>query len=75
MKQSGISLQYHYIPINSQPYYKKLGYKYSKKEFPKMNKYYLENFSLPIYPDLSKKEQNYVIEKLNQYLKGKQWLV
>jgi len=69
MKQSGISLQYHYIPINSQPYYKKLGYKYSKKEFAKMNKYYLESFSLPIYPSLSEEEQNYVIEKLKEFLK------
>ena len=72
MKESGIFLQYHYIPINSQPFYKKLGYKYSKKEFPKMDKYYLESFSLPIYPSLSEEEQNYVIEKLKEYLKGKQ---
>ena len=68
MRESGIFLQYHYIPINSQPFYKKLGYKYSKKEFPKMDKYYLEAFSLPIYPSLSKEAQDYVIEKLKEYL-------
>ena len=68
MQKEGIFLQYHYIPINSQPFYKKLGYKYSKKEFPKMDKYYLEAFSLPIYPSLSEEEQNYVIEKLKEYL-------
>ena len=68
MQKKGIFLQYHYIPINSQPFYRKLGYKYSKKEFPKMDKYYLEAFSLPIYPSLSEEAQNYVIEKLKEYL-------
>jgi len=69
MREEGIFLQYHYIPIPSQPYYKKLGYTYSKKEFPVMDKYYLEGFSLPIYPNLSEDEQDFVIEKIKEYLK------
>ena len=69
MREAGIFLQYHYIPIPSQPYYKSLGYTYSKKEFPKMDKYFLEAFSLPIYPNLSETEQDYVIEKLKENLK------
>jgi dTDP-4-amino-4,6-dideoxygalactose transaminase len=64
MKKVNISLQYHYIPINSQPYYYKKGYRFDKTKFPQMAKYYLEAFSLPIYPSLSKDEQDYVIENL-----------
>ena len=68
MREAGIFLQYHYIPIPSQLYYKNLGYTYSKKEFPKMDKYFLEAFSLPIYPSLSEAEQDYVIEKIKEFL-------
>ena len=66
MKEAGIFLQLHYIPINKQPYYKKLGY--GNEDLPNMYKYYEEAFSLPIYPSLSEIEQNYVIEKLKENL-------
>jgi len=65
MKQKNISLQYHYIPINSQPFYIKKGY---FKQFKNMQKYYLEAFSLPIYPTLSKQEQEYVINTIETEL-------
>ena len=69
MKEKEILLQYHYIPINSQPYYHKKGYNFNKTKFPQMAKYYLEAFSLPIYPSLSEDEQNYVIENIEKELK------
>jgi len=65
MREKGIALQYHYIPINSQPYYVKKGY---FKEFKNMQKYYLEAFSLPIYYSLSQKEQKYVIKCIEELL-------
>ena len=65
MREKGILLQYHYIPINKQPYYIKKGY---FKEFKEMEKYYLEAFSLPIYYSLSQKEQKYVIRVLEELL-------
>jgi dTDP-4-amino-4,6-dideoxygalactose transaminase len=68
MRDKEIALQYHYIPINSQPFYQTKGYKFSEIEFPKMDKYYLEAFSLPIYPSLTQKQQNYVIESLEEVL-------
>jgi len=68
MREEGIALQYHYIPINSQPYYYKRGYKFSEEEFPEMGRYYLEAFSLPIYPTLNKLEQKFVIKTVESYL-------
>ncbi len=65
MRQKGIGLQYHYIPINQQPYYVKKGY---FKKFPQMEKYYMEAFSLPIYYSLTQKEQDYVIECMEEIL-------
>jgi len=62
MRENGVFLQLHYIPINKQPYYQSLGY--GDENLPNMYKYYKEAFSLPIYPSLSEEEQNYVIAKL-----------
>jgi dTDP-4-amino-4,6-dideoxygalactose transaminase len=67
LKKKNIGIQLHYIPINKQPYYKKLGY--GKELTPIMDKYYKECFSLPMYPALSVTEQEYVIESLLEVLK------
>ena len=66
MKEKNIGLQYHYIPINKQPYYKNLGY--GKEPTPIMNRYYDECFSLPMYSSLSNEEQEYVIKTLFEIL-------
>ncbi|WP_418184836.1 UDP-4-amino-4,6-dideoxy-N-acetyl-beta-L-altrosamine transaminase [Aliarcobacter vitoriensis] len=66
MKEKNIGLQLHYIPINKQPFYKKLGY--GDEKTPIMDKYYEECFSLPIYPSLSKDEQEYIIKNLLEIL-------
>jgi dTDP-4-amino-4,6-dideoxygalactose transaminase len=58
----------HYIPINKQPYYVKLGY--GNEDTPNMDKYYEEAVSLPMYYSLSDEEQNYVIRNLKDILNG-----
>ena len=67
MREKNIGLQLHYIPINKQIYYKNLGY--GDEITPIMDKYYKEAISLPIYPNLSIDEQNYVRECLMETLK------
>lgn len=62
MKEKGILLQVHYIPIPMQPYYKSLGY--NVDNLPNALKYYKEAVSLPIYPDLSFEMQDYVVKSL-----------
>lgn len=62
LKEKKIGIQIHYMPINKQAYYKSLGY--GNEKMPNMDKYYQECFSIPVYPSLSNKEQNYVIENL-----------
>ena len=69
MREKDIGLQYHYIPINKQPYYTNLGY---GDEFtPKMDEYYKKAISLPIYPSLKFEEQEYVIKTLKDILEKK----
>jgi UDP-4-amino-4,6-dideoxy-N-acetyl-beta-L-altrosamine transaminase len=67
MREKNIGLQYHYIPINKQPYYKKLGY--GNELTPVMDKYYEQAISLPIYPNFSQDEQNYVYQSIVEILK------
>jgi len=67
-EEYNITLQIHYMPINKQPYYKRLGY--GNEVTPIMDRYYKECFSLPIYPSLSDKEQEYVIKSLMELLNG-----
>lgn len=66
MKEKGIGLQLHYIPINKQPYYQKLGY--GNENLPEMYRYYEEAFSLPIFVGLTDEEQEYVVECLKNSL-------
>jgi len=65
LKIKGINCQVHYIPIHLQPYYKKFGYK--KGDFPVAEKYYEKCLSLPLFPSLKKKEQDYVIKSVEDF--------
>jgi dTDP-4-amino-4,6-dideoxygalactose transaminase len=67
MREKKIGLQFHYKPINRQPYYKSIGY--GDENTPVMNKYQKECFSLPIFPLLTADEQDYVVSTLFEILK------
>jgi len=66
MKKLNVGLQVHYIPINKQPYYKSLGY--GSENTPNMDLYYDRSFSIPMYPSLKNKEQEYVVKCLHELL-------
>ncbi|WP_297484117.1 UDP-4-amino-4,6-dideoxy-N-acetyl-beta-L-altrosamine transaminase [Sulfurimonas sp.] len=66
LREKGIGIQLHYMPINKQPYYKNLGY--GKEYTPVMDNYYEECFSLPMYPKMTVQEQTYVIKTLFEVL-------
>ena len=57
-----IKLQVHYIPVNSQPYYKKK-YSFKKKDFKNSLSFYEQELSLPIYNDLSERNVNFFLSK------------
>ena len=54
-----IKLQVHYIPVNTQPYFKKK-YEYNKTNFKKTNFFFKRCISLPIYYDLKINQLNYI---------------
>ena len=62
MKDMGVLLNLHYIPIYRQPYFAKMGF--DRKTFPNAERYYAQAFSIPIYADLTETDQNTVISSL-----------
>lgn len=54
LKERGLDLQVHYIPVHLQPFYKKLGFR--KGDFPKAEEYYKGAISMPLYYDLKKSD-------------------
>ena len=66
MKNSGINLQVHYIPVHIQPFYRKK-FGFVSNDFPISVKFYQNELSLPIYPNLSNENQQKVIETIVEY--------
>ena len=67
LKKNKIYTNIHYKPIHLQPYFKKFGFK--KGDFKNAEKYYERAISLPIHPNLQKKEVMMVIKKINNFFK------
>lgn len=67
LRENKIFAQIHYIPVHLQPYYKNMGWK--KGDFPIAENYYDKALSLPMFPTLTNKEQNFVIEKIIEFVK------
>ncbi len=67
LRTQNIFTQVHYIPVHLQPYYKQFGWK--KGDFPVAEAYYEKALSLPMFPTLTDEEQNFVIEKIIEFVK------
>jgi UDP-4-amino-4,6-dideoxy-N-acetyl-beta-L-altrosamine transaminase len=67
LHSKGILAQIHYVPVHTMPYYKNIGYEGS--DLTNAENYYANCISLPMYPTLSDKDQEFVIEKILMYLK------
>lgn len=66
LRDKGIGVNVHYIPVHTQPYYQNLGFK--QGDFPEAEKYYADAISLPMYPDLSQEQMNYIHQSLKEVL-------
>lgn len=66
LRSAGIGVNVHYIPIHTQPYYKKLGFAWG--DFPEAEAFYSRIISLPLYADLTQEQQQQVASALQQAL-------
>jgi len=66
LREAGIGVNVHYIPIHTQPFYAGLGFR--RGDFPASERYYARTLSLPLFPGLDPEAQALVAATLRQVL-------
>ncbi len=66
LREMNIGVNVHYIPVHTQPYYQRLGFK--KGNFPVAEAYYERAISLPLHYRLTENQQSYIINSLSKIL-------
>jgi UDP-4-amino-4,6-dideoxy-N-acetyl-beta-L-altrosamine transaminase len=66
MRQRGIGVNLHYIPVHTQPWYAQFGFRAG--DFPEAERYYREAISLPMYTMLTEEQVEQVCSSLRESL-------
>lgn len=64
LRARDIMVNLHYIPVHTQPYYQKMGFR--PGDFPQAEQYYREAISMPMHPVLTDAEQDFVVDVLRE---------
>ena len=64
LRAKEILVNLHYIPVHTQPYYQKMGFKAG--DFPQAESYYAEAISIPMYPTMTEAQQDEVVAALRE---------
>lgn len=64
MREAGVGVNVHYIPIHTQPYYEKLGF--AAADFPAAMDYYRRAITIPLFPAMTDKEQDRVAQLIRE---------
>ncbi len=66
LRERGIGVNLHYIPVHTQPYYQRMGL--GSGDFPEAERYYAEAISLPMFQTMTEAQQDEVIAALRKAL-------
>lgn len=66
LRNDGIGVNLHYIPVHTQPYYSRMGFK--ADAFPEALAYYRSAISLPLFPTMTQQQQDKVVVALRRAL-------
>lgn len=66
LREQGIGVNLHYIPVHTQPHYQRMGFKVG--DYPQSEQYYAEAISLPMYQTLTDEQQGKVVAILRGVL-------
>ena len=66
LRDRGILVNLHYIPVHTQPYYKAMGFGWG--DFPQAEAYYKNAISIPMYPTMTEDAQTKIIQALHEIL-------
>ncbi|MCM8795565.1 MAG: DegT/DnrJ/EryC1/StrS family aminotransferase, partial [Candidatus Omnitrophica bacterium] len=68
LRKKGIDSRIYYpLPLHLQPCFKYLGYK--KGDFPEAEKAAQQTLAIPIYPDLTRQQMDYIVESIKEFLR------
>ncbi|ENO89908.1 UDP-4-amino-4,6-dideoxy-N-acetyl-beta-L-altrosamine transaminase [Thauera linaloolentis] len=67
LREQGIGVNLHYIPVHTQPYYQTMGFQAG--DFPAAERYYAEAISLPLYPHMTDDQLEQVVAALAHALR------
>lgn len=66
LREMGIGVNLHYIPVHTQPYYARLGFQVG--EFPQAELYYRQAISLPMFQTMTFEQQDIVVDAVERAL-------
>ncbi len=66
LREHGIGVNIHYIPVHTQPYYQRMGF--AEGEFPVAESYYQQVISIPVFHAMTIQDQDRVVEVLERDL-------
>jgi len=66
LREKGIGVNLHYIPVHTQPYYQRMGFELG--DFPEAERYYNEAISLPLFPTMTDSDQDDVVSAVQRSL-------
>ena len=69
LKKQNIGASVHFIPLHLHPYYRKK-YNYKEGDFPVAEKAYRGLVSLPLFPDMTIKQADYVVNAVKKIIRG-----
>ncbi len=67
LREGGIGVNVHYIPIHTHPYYQQFGF--SMGDFPNAESYYNKAISIPLFHTMTELQQNEVTNTLREILR------
>ncbi|GIU50585.1 MULTISPECIES: UDP-4-amino-4,6-dideoxy-N-acetyl-beta-L-altrosamine transaminase [Shewanella] len=66
LRDNGVGVNLHYIPVHTQPYYKEMGFE--NGDFPNAESYYQEAISIPMFHLMTEEQQDHVVKSLTEIL-------
>ncbi|NAZ46788.1 UDP-4-amino-4,6-dideoxy-N-acetyl-beta-L-altrosamine transaminase [Vibrio toranzoniae] len=66
LREQGVGVNLHYIPVHTQPYYENMGFK--EGAFPASEAYYKEAISLPMFHTMTDEQQEMVVTILTRVI-------
>ncbi|MCF8088681.1 MAG: UDP-4-amino-4,6-dideoxy-N-acetyl-beta-L-altrosamine transaminase [Desulfotignum sp.] len=66
LRENGIGVNLHYIPVHLQPWYRALGF--APGQFPEAEQYYKEAVTLPLFYAMTEQDQDYVAASLQDVI-------